>query len=125
MLGGTKVFTAWHNNQPLASAVIVFYGNSAFYHHGASAESKIPSAYLLQWEAILEAKRRGHKFYNFWGIVPDEVAAKGHPWAGITLFKKGFGGFRTDYLHAQDLPLSWRYWPNYLLETMRRVKRGL
>lgn len=119
-----KIFTAWHNNEPLASAVVIFYGNSAFYHHGASRVSKIPAAYLLQWEAMREAKRRGHAFYNFWGIVKEDAPRK-HPWQGITLFKKGFGGFQTDYMHAQDLPLSWKYWPNYLLETIRRVKRGL
>lgn len=118
------VFTAWHNTKPLASAIIVFYGNSAFYHHGSSVPSKIPAAYLLQWEAILEAKRRGHKFYNFWGIVKDD-APKDHPWRGITLFKKGFGGFTTNYLHAQDFALSWKYWPNWAIETIRRRKRNL
>ncbi len=121
---GVQVFTAWHNGKAIASALIVFYGNSAFYHHGASIPSNIPAAYLLQWEAIREAKRRGHKFYNFWGIIKEDTP-KNHPWQGITLFKKGFGGFQTDYLHAQDMPLSWRYWPNYMLETMRRMRRRL
>jgi lipid II:glycine glycyltransferase (peptidoglycan interpeptide bridge formation enzyme) len=131
------VFTALYNNQPLASAIIVFYGNSAFYHHGASSPTKypkIPAAYLLQWEAIREAKRRGHKFYNFWGVIPSKKVngqwsmvngSKKHPWAGLTLFKTGFGGFETNYLHAQDLPLSWRYWPNWLIETLRRKRRNL
>jgi hypothetical protein len=27
-------------------------------------------------------------------------------------------------LHAQDLPLSFKYWWNYLIETIRRLKRG-
>ena len=71
IVSDTKVFTASRRGQPLASAVIVFYGNSAFYHHGASIPSKIPAAYLLQWEAIREAKRRGHRFYNFWGVVKE------------------------------------------------------
>jgi len=129
------IFTALYNNEPLASAIIVFYGNSAFYHHGASSLTKYPkisAAYLLQWEAIREAKRRGYKFYNFWGIVPNVSGQwsvvsgrKAHPWAGITLFKKGFGGFQTDYLNARDLPLSWKYWPNWIIETIRRKRRNL
>ncbi|MFY9457469.1 MAG: peptidoglycan bridge formation glycyltransferase FemA/FemB family protein [Candidatus Spechtbacterales bacterium] len=119
-----QIFTAWYDGKAIASAIIIFYGNSAFYHHGASIPSKIPAAYLLQWEAIREAKRRGHKFYNFWGIVREDAPAS-HPWQGITLFKKGFGGFQTNYLHAQDLPLSWRYWPNYIFETLRRMRRRL
>lgn len=121
---GVEIFTAWHKNEPLASAIVVFYGNSAFYHHGASVPSKIPAAYLLQWEAILEAKRRGHKFYNFWGIIKED-APLNHPWQGITLFKKGFGGFQTSYLHAQDLPLSPMYWVNWAIETARKKKRNL
>ena len=122
---GIRVFTAWYNNEPIASAIVVFYGASAFYHHGASSTKypKIPAAYLLQWAAIKEAKRRGHKLYNFWGIVPKDNFK--HPWAGITLFKKGFGGFQIDYMHAQDLPLSWKYWPNYIFETTRRIRRRL
>ena len=119
-----KVFTAWHQNESLAAAIVVFYGASAFYHHGASIQSKVPAAYLLQWEAIREAKRCGHKFYNFWGIIKEDAPAS-HPWQGIALFKKGFGGFQTDYLHAQDFPLSWKYWPSSIFETIRRRRRGL
>lgn len=119
-----KVFTAWYNNECLAAAIVVFYGNSAFYHHGASIASKIPAAYLLQWEAIREAKRRGHKFYNFWGIIKEGTPAN-HPWRGITLFKKGFGGFQTNYMHAQDMPISWKYWANYIFEALRRMSRRL
>ena len=119
-----RVFTAYHNGQPLASAMIVFYGSSAFYHHGASISSKIPAAYLVQWEAIREAKHRGCKFYNFWGIIKED-APKSHPWQGITLFKKGFGGFQTDYMHAQDFALGLRYWANWLIEMWRRKARNL
>jgi lipid II:glycine glycyltransferase (peptidoglycan interpeptide bridge formation enzyme) len=131
--GNVAVFLGWYQGAPIVGAVIIFYGNSAFYHHGASslAHPKVPAAYLVQWAAIREAKRRGKKFYNFWGIAPGRgTSDKGqetskHPWAGLTLFKMGFGGFRTDYLHAQDLPLSWRYWPNWVLETVRKKMRGL
>jgi len=119
-----RIFSAWHNGQPLASAIVIFYGNSAFYHHGASIPSKIPATYLLQWEAIREAKRRGHTLYNFWGIIKDD-APLSHPWQGITLFKKGFGGFQTDYLHAQDMPLTLQYWITWTIETIRKKIRHL
>lgn len=119
-----QVFTAYYQGKPLASAIVVFYGTSGFYHHGASILSRVPAAYLLQWEAIREAKRRGKKLYNFWGIIKEDAPAH-HPWQGITLFKKGFGGFQTDYLHAQDLPLSPLYWINWAIETIRKKKRNL
>jgi lipid II:glycine glycyltransferase (peptidoglycan interpeptide bridge formation enzyme) len=97
------VFHAKFDGKILSSAIIPLYGDSAFYHHGASADmySKVPSSYLLQWEIIREAKRRGLKHYNFWGIAPTDD--KKHPWYGLSLFKKGFGGYSTELIPAQDL----------------------
>jgi lipid II:glycine glycyltransferase (peptidoglycan interpeptide bridge formation enzyme) len=114
------VWTAFHENQPLASAIVMYYGNTASYHHGASITSKIPAPYLLQWQAIKEAKNRGCKYYNFWGIYPDNNPKL----AGVSQFKRGFGGYQKDLLPGQDLPLSWKYNLNCLVEKYRRRKRG-
>lgn len=118
-----KLFLAYYQGKIIAAAVIVFYGNEASYHHAASLSqySKIPASYLIQWEAIKEAKNRGLNTYNFWGIVEKLPA---HPWAGLSLFKMGFGGYRREYLHVQDLPLDSRYWINWIIEKLRRIKRG-
>jgi len=62
-------------------------------------------------------------FYNFWGIAPDGSSPK-HPFAGITHFKKGFGGKQIDLLRCQDLPLAPKYYINWGVETLRRLKRG-
>ena len=107
------------------SAVIYYYGNMACYRHGASLvqNNKIPTSYLLQWESIREAKSRGMSYYNFWGIAP-EGSSKKHPFYGITHFKKGFGGQQKDLLHCQDLPITKKYWLNWGIETLRRIKRG-
>lgn len=107
------------------SAVIYYYGNMACYRHGASLvqNNKIPTSYLLQWESIKEAKSRGMKYYNFWGIAPDN-ADKNHPFKGITHFKKGFSGFQKDLLPAYDLPITKKYWLDWGIETLRRIKRG-
>jgi len=106
----------------ISTALITVYGNTGFYHQGASTRkhAKVPGAYLLQWEIIRELKRLGKERYNFWGITDDPK----HPWAGLSLFKQGFGGYREDYLHAQDLPLKPSYWITYLIEQIRRKKRG-
>lgn len=108
-----------------SSAIIMYYGNMAAYRHGASlnTDKKLPTSYLIQWEAIKEAKARGMKWYNFWGIAPDN-APKTHPFFGITHFKKGFGGAQKDLLHCQDLPLTGKYYFNWLVETIRKIKRG-
>jgi lipid II:glycine glycyltransferase (peptidoglycan interpeptide bridge formation enzyme) len=109
-----------------AGSFVVFCADTAYYHHAISdprfAKYSVP--YLLQWEAIKEAKRRGCKIYDFWGFV-DPVTQKNHPWAGPTLFKMGFGGYKDEYLKTYDLLVSYKYWISYLIERFRRIKRGL
>lgn len=116
------VLNASFENKTIASAIILFWGDQAIYHHGASIPSKISASYLIQWEAILEAKKRGKKLYNFWGIASDDKP--NHPWRGITLFKKGFGGREINYLHAHDLPVSSLYIIPKSIETIRRIMKG-
>jgi len=120
-----SIFFGRYRDEILASAIIVYWQGIGFYHHGASSLKypKIPVSYLLQWEAIKEAKRRGCRLYNFWGIAPDNASRK-HPWWGLTLFKKGFGGWRKEYVKTQDLVLDSRYWFNWIIEKLRKKKRG-
>ncbi len=58
-----------------------------------------------------------------WGISKTETPE--HRFAGVTLFKKGFPGERVDWLHAQDLPLTKKYWITYGFENLRRIARRL
>ncbi len=104
-----------------AAAMIVTTSHEAFYHHGASLHHPTAS-YLVQWAAIREAKRRGKKYYNFWGVWPEHMTK--HPQAGLSQFKRGFGGFEEAYVHTQDLPLTSRYWLNYAIEKIRKLQRG-
>lgn len=121
-----KIFKAIYKKQVISIAMIIFYLNRAIYHYSASSSlfNKIPASYLLQWEAIKEAKIRGCRWYDFWGIAPDNNSST-HRFAGVSLFKKGFGGFAVSYLPAHDLPLKWNYWLVYLFETIRRIWRHL
>jgi len=111
-----------HEGKVIAGAIILFDGKQAVYHHGASVWSKIPAAYLVQWEAVKEAKKRGIKLYDFWGIAPNDKP--NHPWRGITLFKTGFGGRQMTYLHAHDLVVSPKYYFTRTIETIRRIAKG-
>jgi peptidoglycan pentaglycine glycine transferase (the first glycine) len=112
----------FHKKELIAATIVLFYGGQAIYHHGASRFSKVPVSYLVQWQAIQEAKKRGIKLYNFYGIAPDD--SPNHPWRGITLFKKGFGGREVHYMHAQDYALSPLYLVSKSVETVRRKMRG-
>ncbi|OIO20251.1 MAG: hypothetical protein CO029_04885 [Candidatus Magasanikbacteria bacterium CG_4_9_14_0_2_um_filter_41_10] len=108
-----------------AVAIIMFYGNMAVYRHSASKniDKKLPTSYLIQWRVIQEAKKRGMRWYNFWGVEPIG-AGPSHPFSGIGHFKRGFGGFQEDLLHCQDLPITKKYWVNWIVETIRKKKRG-
>ncbi len=121
--GNAMFFEATHPQGVLASALIIFTKSTAFYHQGASIHSKIPAPYLLQWEAIREAKRRGCAFYNFWGILQEGRTPKA--WGGLTLFKQGFGGKEIDYVPTQDYILSPKYYLTYAYETYLNWRRGV
>jgi len=118
------LFFGKYQGEIIAAALIIFWSGIGFYHHAALLPKyhKTPMSYLLQWEAIKEAKRRGCNLYDFWGYVDPKSK---HPWAGPTLFKMGFGGQSHFYVETQDLPLSLKYWPTYLFEKLRKTKRGL
>ncbi|MDO8503158.1 MAG: peptidoglycan bridge formation glycyltransferase FemA/FemB family protein [bacterium] len=120
-----SLFMCKKGEEVLAAAIIIFYGDIAYYHHSGSTltHPKIPASYFLQWEVIKEAKRRGCKLYNFWGIAPTDDPK--HRFSGVTLFKKGFGGARIDWLHAHDLSTSPLYRATYIFETARRIIRRL
>ena len=120
------LFFGKYREEIIASALIIFWSDIAFYHQAALLPKyhKIPIAYLLIWEAIKEAKKRGCQLYDFWGYVDPKKNPK-HPWAGPSLFKMGFGGEVYEYVKTQDFPLSWRYWPTYIFEKLRKTKRGL
>ncbi len=107
----------------LASALIIFTKNAAFYHQGASIHTKIPVTYLLQWEAIKEAKKRGCQFYNFWGIYDENSNRTPKSWQGLTLFKTGFGGQKLSFLPTQDYIISPKYYLTWLWEKFLMWKR--
>lgn len=124
--GGCLWFFGKYKEEIAAASLVIFWKDYAFYHQAASLSkfAKLSIPYLLQWEAIKEAKKRGCASYDFWGYVNPEKNPN-HPWAGPTLFKMGFGGQAFEYVKTQDLPLMKSYWLVNLFEKIRRIKRGL
>ncbi len=104
--------------------MFIFYRNEVVYHHSGSLTEfrHIPASYLLQWEAINDAKKAGFEKYNFFGIAREDNLK--HPWYGLSFFKKGFGGEEQRWVHGHDLPLKPKYWLTYIYEFLERKKRG-
>jgi len=120
--GNAMCITGYVEKRPYASAIILFSGSQGIYHHGASITSSFPVSYVVQWQAILEAKKRGMTTYNFWGVAPEHET--NHPWYGLSAFKKGFGGGEVATIHAYDFPVSWQYGMLYLIEWLRKQQKG-
>ena len=119
------LYIAKLNGEILAENFMIFYGNEASYHYGVSSElgTKYSGAPLLHMEAMRDARKRGIKRYNFWGIV-DENDTK-HRFYGVSVFKRGFGVEELKYLEARDLVLDKiSYYTKTLpIETLRRKVR--
>lgn len=124
--GQAMWFFGKYKNEMAAGALVIFWSGIGFYHQAASLAkyAKLSIPYLLQWEAIREAKKRGCKLYDFWGFTDPQKYPK-HPWAGPSLFKMGFGGKAQEYIKTQDYPLTKKYWLINIFERLRKFKRGL
>jgi len=80
----------------IAANLVLFYGKTATYLHGASGNEyrNVMAPFLLQWQAILDAKELGFEKYDFGGVrtianIQNSTDNK-NTWEGITTFKLGF-----------------------------------
>lgn len=102
---------------------IKFWKTCVYYIATSDIKSpKFSPNYLCQWEAIRNAKKQWCETYNFWWVSPDDNPK--HPIAWVSKFKRKFAWYDYSLLHAQDLPITKKYWINYLIENIRRIKRG-
>ena len=121
-----QIYVSRVGDELLNMGLILEYGQEVDYFEAASTKASYnyPGAYGLLWTAIKNAKNNGYKRFNFWGISYNNDPH--NRYAGVTTFKKGFGGESITYLPAQDLIINpVRYSFNWLVETVRRKKRRL
>ena len=118
------MYTAKKEGEILAQNFMIFYGNEASYHYGVSTPlgTKYSAAPLLHIEAMREARNRGIKRYNLWGIVG--LDEKKHRFYGVSEFKRSFGCEELKYTPAHDLILSKpKYLINKTVESIRKKIR--
>ena len=99
------------NGQAAAAALMIDYAGTRTYLHGASnhALRDAMAPYALHWQLIQDAKSKGLKTYDWWGIAPTDDPKE--RLAGVTRFKKGWGGEVVRYPKTQDLilrPLAYK-----------------
>jgi peptidoglycan pentaglycine glycine transferase (the first glycine) len=115
-LPGAELWQARFAGELLAAAIIVSYGDTVTYVHGASAGNnrQVMAPYLLHWEIINWAKRAGYHYYDFYGV--DE-----RRWPGVSRFKLGFGGQIVKYSGTFDLVFNSLYYRIY--QVLRKIRR--
>lgn len=105
-----SIISITHGGQWLAAGLFIGFGDTFTYVHGGSSNEHrdLMAPYLMQWSAIKLAKTNGYRYYDFGGVNPEKTSDPDFrtKWAGITRFKKGFGGLIHSYAGAYDLPIN-------------------
>lgn len=123
--GLMKLYTANFEDTPLSAALVVNYAGTSYYLHAANSLKKkeLRASYPLVWHSINEAKKKGLRVFDFWGVTPSNDPK--HPWFGVTSFKLSFGASRTCYEKPLDLPLSSNYQLMKTVEIWRKPVKKL
>ncbi len=95
------------DGQILAASLFFDYKDTRYYMQSAADTEykKLPATVALLTTAIFDAKEQGTKYFDFWGIAPED-APDSHPWKGFTKFKQSFGGSAVSYAGTYDLVLN-------------------
>jgi peptidoglycan pentaglycine glycine transferase (the first glycine) len=128
--GRAVIFEARRADQLLASGMLVIEGDRSFYLFAGSlreekGETKRYASYALQWAMMRHARDTGARTHDLWGVAP-EGAPPEHPWYGVGLFKKGFGGRVVVWSGTWDIVVDRTlYRLRGMAERARRVARTL
>ena len=95
-----------YENKPIAASLVYDSKTTRYYAHAAADDNyrKLNANTALVGQMILDAKDKGLKYFDLYGITLS--TDPNHPWHGFTIFKKSFGGQTVNYLGAWDLPLN-------------------
>lgn len=113
-----QLFFAYYDDQVVAGAYAMTFGEKSTYKDGASTRKRTAygASHLLQWRVIEWAKSRGVKIHDFCGSPPsEEIDNSDHKHYGIGLFKKSFNKTVTDYIGCYDLVIhnaKYKLWVN-------------
>lgn len=125
--GVASIFEARREQELLASGMLVIEGDRSFYLFAGSTregrgEPKRYATYALQWQMMRHARDRGVRLHDLWGVAPHGAGVE-HPWYGVGLFKKGFGGSEVRWAGTWDIVISPRLYR--LRAAIGRARSGL
>jgi lipid II:glycine glycyltransferase (peptidoglycan interpeptide bridge formation enzyme) len=123
--GRATILEARRQGDLLASGMLVVEGDRSFYLFSGSrreppGEPKRFASYALQWGMLQLARQRGVRQHDLWGVAPPDAGPE-HPWYGVGLFKKGFGGREVAWAGSWDVVIDPRL---YRLRATTTAVRG-
>lgn len=92
----SSILFAYENNRttPIAALWVGFCDKTMIYFHPGNSKRgyELQANYLLAWEAIRLAKKKGVFYFDFESIYDPRYPSENSKWKGYTEFKKKFGG---------------------------------
>jgi peptidoglycan pentaglycine glycine transferase (the first glycine) len=125
-----SILEARHDGRLLASGMLVVEGERSFYLFSGSlreqpGEPKRYASYAMQWAMMRRAREAGSRVHDLWGIAPERAGPE-HPWFGVGLFKKGFGGRAVTWAGSWDVVVDpTLYRMRAIADRGRATARGL
>ncbi len=119
--GNSKLYVVRSAEGLVAGALFYDYNGVRYYAHAGAFQEinrKLNGSVSLLWQSIIDAKNLGMHSFDLWGVAPGEDPK--HKWAGISKFKKGFGGIAVQHLGTYDIPLNQTKYKLY--KTYRKLR---
>lgn len=100
------LYLARVEGEPIGAALVYDSDDTRTYAHAATSfeHRKLSAGIPLVTNLIVDAKAKGLKYVDLFGIAPDDDPE--HEWAGFTKFKKSFGGSSVVFPGTWDKPVS-------------------
>ncbi len=120
----STLYIAEKDGTPLAATLVYDDKDSRFYAHVATSDEgkKIEAGLALSVQMILDAKKKGAKNFDFWGVTTSQD--KNHPWYGFSKYKMSFGGSLVTYAGTWDFPINKSRYSLYrIIRKLNRLKR--
>lgn len=126
--GYTELLEARFEGQVIAAEIMTYFDQTATYLYGASGNEfrDTMAPYLLHLEAIRRAKQKECKYYDLLAVAPEgeenpASPAGRHKYAGISRFKRQFGGRTVQIVGGYDLVFKPTWYKIFKsIEKMRR-----
>jgi peptidoglycan pentaglycine glycine transferase (the first glycine) len=114
------VYKGIFQNELICAGIMIDFGKVRTYLFGGSSDvhKNVMAPYFMHWQAMLDAKKLGFDYYDFWGI---ETSSGDTP--GFVRFKLGFGGEEKFYAGAYDVVQNKLFYKTYVL--LRKINKVL